>query len=288
MTEVSREWYVYVYYDPRNFQPFYIGKGKGKRLTAHGSDPQDTKKTATIRAIRATGLEPTIRVIANRLTEEQAFLVEKTLLWSTRGLTNVASGNFKENFRPDNTLHRPLLGFDFSNHIYYFNACPGPHRLWHENVQYGYVSAGQGKRFRNAICHLHRGDLIVARADGPGYVGLGRVVSEPLPIREFKVPSCAKDRAARGKPLARLGLKANITANLDDDEMCEWAAGIDWLKTTDRKKGHWAPKSGLYAPRGVTCHSLDRQPKTVKFIEHVFDVQLEKLATFRLAAAARG
>lgn len=29
MTEPSREWYVYVYYDPRNFQPFYIGKGKG-------------------------------------------------------------------------------------------------------------------------------------------------------------------------------------------------------------------------------------------------------------------
>jgi hypothetical protein len=250
------------------------------------SDRLTTKKTNTIHEIEAAGLKPIVLVIAKGLTEQQALLVEKTLLWSIPGLTNAAPGHFNENFRPKYTLHRHLPGFDFSNQIYYFNACPGQHRLWHENVQYGYVSAGQGKKFRNAISHLHTDDLIVARADGPGYVGLGRVVSEPVPMREFRVPSCAKDRAARGKLLARLGLKANITDNLHDNEMCEWAAGIDWLKTTDRKKGYWAPKSGLYAPRGVTCHSLDRQPKTVKFVERAFDVEFEKLATLRFAAAA--
>jgi len=285
MTEPSREWYVYVYYDPRNFQPFYIGKGKGKRLTAHGSDPQDTKKTATIRAIRATGLEPTIRVIANRLTEEQAFLVEKTLLWSTRGLTNMAPGNFKENFRPDNTLHRALPGFDFSNEIYYFNVGHGVHRLWEENVQYGYVSAGQGKQYRDAIRRLHPGDLIVARVNGHGYVGVGRMVAEPVPARSFLVPSCAAYRAARRKPLVQLGLKADIKDNIDDDLRCEWMAGVEWLITTTREKAHWRAESGLYAPRGVTCGSLGRQPKTLKYIEQVFDLKFEDLAPLRYAAA---
>jgi len=285
MTEPSLEWYVYVYYDPRNFQPFYIGKGKGKRLTAHGSDPQDTKKTATIRAIRATGLEPTIRVIANHLTEEQAFLVEKTLLWSTRGLTNMAPGNFKENFRPNNTLHRALPGFDFSNEIYYFNVGHGQHRLWEENVQYGYVSAGQGKQYRDAIRRLHTGDLIVARVNGPGYVGVGRVVAEPVPARSFLVPSCAAYKAARGKPLVQLGLKADIKDNIDDDLKCEWMAGVEWLITTTREKAHWRAKFGLYAPRGVTCGSLGKQPKTLKYIEQVFDLNFEDLMPLRYAAA---
>ena len=129
MTEPNREFYVYVYYDPRNFQPFYIGEGKGKRLFSHESDPQDTRKTATIRSIKAAGLEPTIRVIAKGLTKEEARLVEKTLLWSTRGLTNTASGYFKKNFRPKDTLHRTLPDFDFSNQIYYFNVGHGEHRL---------------------------------------------------------------------------------------------------------------------------------------------------------------
>jgi len=87
MTEPNREFYVYAYYDPRNFQPFYIGQGKGKRKFFHESDQQDTKKTATIRAIKAAEQGPIIRVIAKGLTKEQALLVEKTLLWSTRGLT---------------------------------------------------------------------------------------------------------------------------------------------------------------------------------------------------------
>jgi hypothetical protein len=288
MTDPNRECYVYVYYDPRNFQPFYIGKGKDKRLSSHESDPQDTKKTATIRAIKAAGLKPTIRVIAKGLTEEQAFLVEKTLLWSTRGLSNVAQGNFKENFRPDNTLHRALPGFDFSNQIYYFNIGHGTHRLWEENVQYGYVSAGQDKKYSDAIRHLHTGDLIVARVNGTGYVGVGRVVSEPVPARSFLVPVCATNKSARGKPLVQLGLKAKIRDNIDDELKCEWMAGVEWLKTTTREKPHWKANFGLYAPRGVTCGSLANQPKTIKYIEQVFGLSFEELASLRHSAAAKG
>lgn len=285
MTEPNRECYVYVYYDPRNLQPFYVGKGKGKRLFSHGSDQQDTKKTATIRAIKAAELEPMIRVIAKGLTEEQAFLVEKALLWNTRGLSNAATGHFKENFRPLNTLHCALPGFDFSNQIYYFNVCPGEHRLWEENVQYGYVSAGQGKQYRDAIRRLHTGDLIVARVNGAGYVGVGRVVSEPVPARLFLVSTYATIKSARGKPLVQVSLKAKIKDNIDDELLCEWMAGVEWLKTTTRDKAHWKRRFGLYAPRGVTCSSLARQPKTIKYIEQVFGVRFEELASLRYGVA---
>jgi len=189
-------------------------------------------------------------------------------------LYNTAPGHFKKNFRPDNSLHRMLPDFDFSNQIHYFNVGHGPHRCWEDNVLYCYVSAGQGKRFRDAIRTLHIGDLIVARVNGAGYVGVGRVVSDPVPARRFLVPACATDRAAHAKPLVQLGLKTNIRGNIDDDEMCEWMAGVDWLKTTTRKKAHWRSKYGLYAPRGVTCGSLADQSKTIKYLEQAFGVRL--------------
>ena len=99
-------YYVYVYMDPRNYEEFYFGKGKGSRKDAHLSDSSDSEKTKRIAAIHKAGLEPIIRVIARNLSEHDALLVEKTLLWKLgRGLTNVSSGHYSENFRPHNTIH---------------------------------------------------------------------------------------------------------------------------------------------------------------------------------------
>ena len=64
------EYYVYVYIDPRNFEEFYYGKGKGKRKFSHLSDDSDNEKTKRIRAIKKVGLEPIVKVIANKLSEE--------------------------------------------------------------------------------------------------------------------------------------------------------------------------------------------------------------------------
>lgn len=52
-------------------------------------------------------------MIARGLTEDQALLVEKTLLWKNgNGLSNQASGSFSEKFRPHDTMHQELEGFD--------------------------------------------------------------------------------------------------------------------------------------------------------------------------------
>ena len=39
------DYYVYVYIDPRNFEEFYYGKGKGSRKNAHHSGVSDSEKS---------------------------------------------------------------------------------------------------------------------------------------------------------------------------------------------------------------------------------------------------
>jgi uncharacterized protein len=88
MSENS-DYYVYVYIDPRNYEEFYYGKGTMDRKYAHLQDESDNKKTERIKEIRDAGLEPIIKVIARGLTQHDALLVEKTLIWKLgRNLTN--------------------------------------------------------------------------------------------------------------------------------------------------------------------------------------------------------
>ena len=117
--ENTSVYYVYVYIDPRNFEEFYYGKGKGVRKISHLSDDNDDKTVKRIREIEKSGLKPIIKVIAANLTENEAFLIETTLIWKLgRSLTNIVEGQFSEKFRPHNTLHRDLYGFDFQNGVY--------------------------------------------------------------------------------------------------------------------------------------------------------------------------
>ena len=107
---MNNNYYVYVYIDPRNYEEFYYGKGKGNRMKAHLNDESDTEKVKRIKAIQKEGLEPIIKVIAKGLTESEAFLIEKTLIWKLgRNLTNILPGHFADKFRPHNTLHLNLI-----------------------------------------------------------------------------------------------------------------------------------------------------------------------------------
>ena len=57
------DYYVYVYYDPRNYKLFYVGKGKGGRKQSHLRDFSQSEKVEIIKAIESENLEPIIKVI---------------------------------------------------------------------------------------------------------------------------------------------------------------------------------------------------------------------------------
>jgi hypothetical protein len=87
--------YVYVYSDPRNDKPFYIGKGRGNRVFSHLDDTSETDKVAAIDSIRESGKEPRIDILRYGLTEAEALLVEAAAidLIGLSKLSNQVSGH---------------------------------------------------------------------------------------------------------------------------------------------------------------------------------------------------
>ena len=100
-TEIEAlNFYVYVYSDPRNNAPFYIGKGTGNRAFAHLTDTSDSAKVARIQEIRAAHLEPKIEILAFDLDETTAYKVEAAAidLIGFDNLTNRVVGHGAKRF----------------------------------------------------------------------------------------------------------------------------------------------------------------------------------------------
>jgi len=106
---MDQTFYTYALCDPRKagvyqygnitlcFQPFYIGKGHGKRAWAHLRDGRYRRasgnpyKDRLIQKLLAAGSDPVILIINNNLTEDAAFEQEKALIL-TIGRSNLGTG----------------------------------------------------------------------------------------------------------------------------------------------------------------------------------------------------
>ena len=270
MRNHDTKFYVYVYIDPRNLQEFYYGKGTGGRKLAHLEDASDSEKVRTIKEIRSEGLEPIIRIVAQGLTEDQALLVEKTLIWKLgRNLTNISSGHYSANFRPQKTLHKNIYGFDFENAVYYVNVGEGDHRSWDDCRKYGFLAAGQSwDKWGRKLYALEEGDLVVAFLKTFGYVGVGRVTQKARPALDFR---------ANGKPLLAKQLKQPRLLEVDKeikDE--EHLIGVEWIRAVERAEAKWKKGAGLYSTPLVVA-SLENQVETIRYVEKEFNVDLEVL-----------
>ncbi len=271
--EDKRDYYVYVYIDPRNFEEFYYGKGMGDRKLAHLSTSEDNEKAKRISAIKKAGLEPIIKVIAAGLTDNEALLIEKTLIWKLgRTLANISSGHFADKFRPHNTLHLDLTGFDYSNGIYLLNVGEEIHRSWVDCRNYGFMSAGQGTRYRRLIQEFKPGDILAAywskKGYRGGYVGIGIVQAQAASVNAFRFD---------GKLLSELPLaQPNLFDNSDNPDKAEWVVATKWISTVAAEERKWRSKAGLFSTPSTKA-SLDKQIATLHFLEDQFGVKFADL-----------
>lgn len=265
------DFYVYVYIDPRNLEEFYYGKGRGSRKDAHLFDESDSAKAKRIRAIRSEGLAPIVKVLVRGLSERDALLVEKTLLWKLGKLTtNVCTGHFADMFRPQNTLHRNLAGFDFERGIYYYNVGEGDSRSWDDYVRFGFISAGQGKRWKDAICGFREGDVFAAYLKGKGFVGVGRIDARAMMVR---------DALVEGRPILTLDLACHgMAQNSGDPNLSEYVCRVTWIATVPRDQAKWRGKPKLFTSTHVRA-SLAAQSGTIEFVNDGFRVDMNLLVT---------
>lgn len=263
------DYYVYVYIDPRNYEEFYYGQGTGSRKDAHLHDTSDSAKAKRITEIKREGLSPIIRVIARNLTKNEALLIEKTLLWKLgKWTTNISSGHFVDKFRPHNTLHKELSGFDYQNGLFYYNAGEGIHRNWDDYVEFGFISAGQGTRWRNAMLGFNPGDVFAAYLKKHGFVGIGRIKTKARMIRYVRIG---------GRPLLSLPLRCTqMDDNSDSNDLSEYVCIVEWLKSVQRENAKWRATPKLYTTTHVRA-SLDGQPDTVSFLEEQFGIQIREI-----------
>jgi hypothetical protein len=261
-------YYVYVYIDPRNFEEFYYGKGKGNRKEDHLKASDDSVKTKIIKEIQNEGLKPIIKVIARNLTANEALLVEKTLIWRLgKNLTNISSGHFADKFRPHNKYHLNLSGFDYEKGLFYVNVGEGEHRCWEDCKKFGFLSAGQDVKWSDPLKTLNKGDIVVAYLKSHGYVGIGRVLHEAVPINNFKFEN---------KIFKESDLKVpNIFEN-SENEKSEYLVKIDWICSVEKSDAKWKKKSNLFTTQLIKA-SLDNQLQTIEFLQKEFGVNIYEI-----------
>jgi hypothetical protein len=264
------DYYVYVYIDPRNYEDFYYGKGQRNRKDAHLKDKGDSEKAKRIRGIRESGLKPIIKVIARNLTEHEAFLIEKTLIWKLgRTLTNKSSGRFAEKFRPQNKMHMDLFGFDYQNGIYYFNVDEGHQRNWDDCKKYGFLSTGHREVFIKQIHSFNEGDVVIAYVSRKGYVGVGVITERAVAAKDFRL---------KGKNLPELDLiaKKKMVTNINTPKRSEHLVKVNWKATCETKDAKWIKKGKLFTPRMAKA-SMQNQEQTIDFISNAFNINIHNL-----------
>lgn len=95
--EVARHlgYYVYLYVDPRDDQPFYVGKGVRRRVLAHLDEERESRKRQRIDELREAGLTPRLEILTHGLKDQEAALrIEAAVidLFGLGSLTNAVRG----------------------------------------------------------------------------------------------------------------------------------------------------------------------------------------------------
>lgn len=102
---MNNRYYVYILCDPRkNNQPFYVGKGSGRRAIRHLEETlkvsDNRHKYYKIQKIRSDGFEPVIEYHAIDLSEDEAYKIETDLI-QKYGRENFDEGGILTNFLID-------------------------------------------------------------------------------------------------------------------------------------------------------------------------------------------
>jgi hypothetical protein len=136
----------------------------------------------------------------------------------------------------------PWNGTDF-----YVSFGEGPRRNWEDAAKYGFISAGGGAWYSNTLSLLHPGARIFVCIPKFGYVGVGIVREEAIPVNDYMV-----DVDGNPTPILKLPYKApDMGTHTDDPDLSEYLVRVDWLKTLNKEQAVW--EKGMFANQNSAC-----------------------------------
>jgi hypothetical protein len=151
------------------------------------------------------------------------------------------------------------VGMDSASDLPVDSAGHGYLRHWQHCVEYGYICAGGGRRYSDALKKLGVGDKILAYQRGIGYVGYGVVTRSAVPVQEFELPD--------GVSLEQRINPEEPNSDLPNDKW-EYAAGVQWKKSVPLTEAKTF--KGVFANQNVVCKLSD--PDTVRFVRKEFGI----------------
>lgn len=145
------------------------------------------------------------------------------------------------NVTTNKTGKAPWNGKDF-----YISLGDGDYRSWEDCRRYGFISAGQGKWYSRSLNLLKPGARIFACIPKVGYVGVGIVQEEVVPIKDFQVMIAGVNR-----PLLDADLHVRMDRDVEDPDLCEYVVQVEWIKTVPRQEAIW--EKGMFANQNSAC-----------------------------------
>jgi hypothetical protein len=145
----------------------------------------------------------------------------------------------------------------------YYCSFGGDFRNWEEARKYGFISGGGG-RFYSQTLHMLSPDnrVWVNIPGGTGYVGVGRVEAEAVPIEEFLVTNVAGERVPitdiHGLDIAK-GMKST-----ESEEAAEYLVRVRWDKTVPlnqaiKERGFFGSQHTVARPKDEKWqHTVER------------------------------
>lgn len=125
----------------------------------------------------------------------------------------------------------PWNGHDFVVNI---DEC-GEVSTWEDAKKYGFISAGGGVWYSKTLKNLFPGARIFAMIPKKGYLAVGKVIAESVPVKDFYITEGDKE-----VPILDVTLKCEyLKDNPDDLDNCEYLVRVEWLKILPDEQPYW-------------------------------------------------
>jgi hypothetical protein len=130
---------------------------------------------------------------------------------------------------------------------YYVSFGDDQRRNWEDARKYGFISAGGGLWFSNTLQALTPGARVFVCVPKRGYVGVGIVKAERVPVKDFMV-----EVDGIPTPILVAPLKSeHLGDGADDPDRSDYAVRVQWIKTLPLSEAIW--EKGMFANQNSAC-----------------------------------